>query len=246
MKWFVWAPENTVAGMPKGYGQYCPLAKAIDIVGERWTPLVLRELLMGGRRFNEIRRGVPLMSPALLTKRLKDLERGGVISRVPVPGKRTHEYQLTPAGEALRPIIVGLAVWGLQWVEARLGDEDLDASVLMWEVRGQIDTAALPEGRTVIQFSFPDAPRMASLWWLVIEDGETDLCQSDPGHEVDLYLETSLRTMTEVWLGHILFEKAIRDGAIELFGNRVLERSIGSWLRLSKVYEAAQAGDGSS
>ncbi|MEE9533076.1 MAG: helix-turn-helix domain-containing protein [Acidimicrobiia bacterium] len=226
--------------MKKGYGQYCPLAKAIDIIGERWTPLVLRELLMGGRRFNEIRRGVPLMSPALLTKRLKDLERSGVIDRVRVEGSRTHEYRLTPAGEELRPIVAGLAVWGLKWVEDRLGKEDLDAGVLMWDIRGRIDPAALPEGRTVIQFEFSDAPKTMRLWWLVIENGETDLCLSDPGYEVDLYLATDLRSMAEVWLGRVPLRHALRDGTIELIGSRTLERSIASWLQLSKVYEVAE------
>lgn len=225
--------------MKKGYGQYCPLAKAIDIIGERWTPLVLRELLMGGRRFNEIRRGVPLMSPALLTKRLKDLERGGVIDRVLIKRSRVHEYRLTTAGEELRPIIVALAVWGLKWVEDRLGNEDLDASVLMWDIRGRIDTATLPGGRTVIQFEFSDAPNTMRLWWLVIEDGETDLCQSDPGHEVDLYLSTDLRSIIEVWLGRVPLKRALRDGTIELIGNRALERSIDTWFPLSKVYEVA-------
>ena len=226
--------------MKKGYGQYCPLAKAIDIIGERWTPLVLRALLSGGRRFNEIRRGVPLMSSALLTKRLKDLERAGVIDRVQVEGTRTHEYRLTPAGEELRPIIASLAVWGLKWVQDRLGKEDLDAGVLMWEIRGRIDTSALPEGRTVIQFELSGAPKTLRLWWLVTENDETDLCQSDPGYEVDLYLSTDLRTMTEVWLGRIPLQRALRDGTIELLGDRTLERSIASWLRLSKVFEVAQ------
>jgi len=226
--------------MKKGYGQYCPLAKAIDIIGERWTPLVLRELLMGARRFNEIRRGVPLMSPALLTKRLRDLERGGVVDRVPVEGTRLHEYRLTPAGEELRPVIAGLAVWGLKWVEDRLGKEDLDAGVLMWDVRRRIDAAALPEGRTVIQFEFPDAPKAMRLWWLLIENGETDLCSSEPGYDVDLYLSTSLLIMSEVWLGRVSLKRALRDGAIELIGDRALERSIAAWLPLSFVHEASR------
>ena len=216
------------------------MAKAIDIIGERWTPLVLRELLAGGRRFNEIRRGVPLMSPALLTKRLKDLERCGVIDRVPVEGTRAHEYRLTAAGEELRPIIAALAVWGLKWVEDRLGKEDLDAGVLMWEIRGRIDMAALPAARTVLRFEFSDAPRTSRLWWLVVEGGDTDLCQSDPGYDVDLYLSTDLRTMTEVWLGRIPLRAALRDGGIEVLGERSLERSLASWLRLSKVFEVSR------
>lgn len=216
------------------------MAKAVEIIGERWTPLVLRELLMGARRFNEIRRGVPLMSTALLAKRLKDLEQGGVIIRKPVEGKRIHEYQLTAAGEELRPIILGLAVWGHKWVEERLGKEELDAGVLMWEIRRRLDTKALPDGRTVIQVEFPDAPKIMRLWWLVVEDGETDLCQSDPGHDVDLYLTADLLTMTEVWLGRLPLTQALDDEAIELIGTPALERSIGAWLRLSEIYEATR------
>lgn len=232
---------RTIVAMTKSYGQYCPLAKAIDVIGERWTPLVLRELLSGARRFSEIQRGVPLMSPALLTKRLKDLEAGGVIERVPVEGTRTHEYRLTPAGEELRPIIVGLAVWGLKWVEDRLGKDDLDAGVLMWDIRGRIDPSGLPPvkpgGQTVIQFDYPDAPRTLRLWWLVIKDGETDLCTSDPGHAVDLYVTADLLSMVEVWLGREPLNKAVGDGRIELIGSRELEQSIALWMPLSQVYE---------
>ena len=140
----------------------------------------------------------------------------------------------------MRTIIVSFAVWGHKWVEQRLGKEDLDAGVLMRGIRRRIDTAALPKGRTVIQFEFRDAPKITSLWWLVIEDGETDLCQSDPGHDVDLYLTTDLRGMTEVWRGRVPLKRALRDVAIELIGARALERSIGSWLRLSEIYEVAE------
>ena len=218
------------------------MAKAVDIIGERWTPLVLRELLQGSSRFNEIKRGVPLMSTALLSKRLKDLARAGVVDRVPVAGSRLHEYRLTPAGEELRPIIVALAVWGHKWVEDRLGRDDLDAGVLMWDIRRRIDTAALPAGRTVVRFEFPDAPKTMRLWWLVMEAGEVDLCQSDPGHEEDLFIRVDLHTMTEVWLGQLPFKTALRDGRIEAIGDRQLERTLTSWLRLSVFQEVAAAG----
>jgi DNA-binding HxlR family transcriptional regulator len=224
--------------MKKGYGQYCPMAKAVEIVGERWTPLVLRELLDGGRRFSEIRRGVPLMSPALLTKRLKDLESRGVIHRSVIPGTKTQLYCLSPAGEELRPILVGLAMWGQKWVEDRLGTDDLDAGVLMWEMHGRLNVSALPStNRTVICFEYDDAPAAAKRWWMVIEDGDVDLCQSDPGHDVDLYISSSLLTMTEVWIGRASFSKALREDDIEVIGDRTLEKSIRNWLRLSKLAE---------
>lgn len=230
--------SDILSRMKKGYGQYCPMARAVEIVGERWTPLVLRELLDGGRRFSEIRRGVPLMSPSLLTKRLKDLEKRGVIQRSAIPGSKSRLYSLAPAGEELRPILVGLAVWGQKWIEDRLGTDDLDAGVLMWEMRGRLDTSALPSNdRTVIHFEYDDAPSGAKFWWFVIKDGDVDLCQSEPGHEVDLYVSSSLLTMTEVWLGRIPFAKALREGSIEVIGDRALEKSIREWLRLSKLSE---------
>ena len=227
--------------MGKGYGQYCPMAKAVEIVGERWSLLVLREILVGGRRFNDIQRGVPLMSSALLAKRLKDLEHGGVVERIKPPGSKFHEYQLTVAGEELRPIIVGLGLWGQTWLEEHLHQSDLDAGVQMWDVRRRIDTGALPAGRTVMQFEFPDAPRAVRLWWIVIDHGEADLCYSDPGYEVDLYFSTDLMTMAKIWLGRLEIKKALRDDKLELIGDEQLAGSISSWLKLSLLAEVGKS-----
>lgn len=226
--------------MRRGYGQYCPVAKAVEIIGERWTLLVLREIMMGSRRFNDILRGVPLMSTALLAKRLKDLEHAGVIKRVVVPGSKYNEYRLTAAGGELQPVIAGLGLWGQNWLEDHLHQQDLDAGVQMWDVRRRIDVGALPKGRTVMQFNFPDAPKARQLWWIVIDNAEVDLCYSDPGHEVDLYFSTDLMTMAKIWLGRLAIKKALRDKSLELIGDRKLASSISSWLKLSLLAESAE------
>lgn len=222
-----------------GYGQFCPVAKASEILTTRWTPLVLRELISGATRFNEIHRGVPLMSRALLSQRLKELEAAGVIDRTETVGVRGGEYRLAEAGEQLKPIIVALGLWGLRWVESALESNDWDAGVLMWDMRRRIDTDALPEGRQVISFEYPDAPGELRVWWLVIEDGEVDLCQSDPGYDVDLYVTTDVPTMARVWAGKDNLKRALDCEAIELHGDKALAGSIASWLKLAVIAEAA-------
>jgi len=226
-------------GKDGGYGSFCPVAKASEIVTTRWTPLILRELISGASRFNEIHRGVPLMSRALLSRRLKDLVAVGVIKRAETPGVRGSEYRLTEAGEQLRPIVVALGLWGLRWVESALDSHDWDAGVLMWDMRRRIETSALPDGRTVINFEFSDAPAEMRAWWLVVENGEVDLCQSDPGYEVDLYVTSNVPTMARVWIGKESLRRAIETEAIELHGDGQLSRSIASWLKLALVAEAA-------
>lgn len=222
-----------------GYGSFCPVAKASEILTTRWTPLILRELICGASRFNEIHRGMPLMSRALLSQRLKELVKAGVIDRRETPGGRGGEYRLTKAGEELRPIVLALGVWGLRWIESRLESQDWDAGALMWDMRRRIDISALPEGRIVLSFEFPDAPAEVRLWWLVVENGEIDLCQSDPGHDVDLYVTASVPTMARVWIGKDSLKRAIETDAIELHGDKRLSASIASWLKLAQVAESA-------
>jgi DNA-binding HxlR family transcriptional regulator len=212
----------------KGYRQFCPVAKAAEILTERWTPLIVRELLCGSRRFNDLRRGVPLMSPALLSKRLKSLESAGIIERRSPGG--SSEYQLTPAGEELRPIVETLGVWGQRWARRELTREDLDAGLLMWDVHRGLAADRLPQGRTVIHFELTDAPRAKRRWWLVANDGDVELCLSDPGHDVDLYVITDVKTMTQVWMGDIKVDRAVANELIELHGSPQLARRIGSWL----------------
>lgn len=216
----------------KGYGQFCPVAKAAEIVAERWTPLVLRELIAGSHRFNEMHRGVPLMSTALLSQRLRELVDAGVIERR--PGEvRGWEYFLTEAGEDLRPIIESLGFWGARWARGRLRQGDYDPGLLMWDIRRNIDQARLPEERTVVQFDLGGAPRAMRRWWLVFDGGDVDLCMKDPGHDVNLYLTAGVRTLADVWMGYIPMVTAMRAGQLEFLGPSRLASAFRKSLKLS-------------
>jgi DNA-binding HxlR family transcriptional regulator len=213
-----------------GYGQFCPVAKAMELLDERWTMLVVRELLQGSRHFNTLQRGLPRMSPALLSTRLRTLARAGVIERYE-DGNRV-SYTLTPAGKELRPIVEALGQWGTRWMPD-LGDEDLDPHLLMWDIHRNIDLDAVPEGRTVLRFTFKDVPGPARHWWLVITGNDVDLCDFDPGQPVAAAMETDLRTLTLVWRGDLTWQKALHSGGMRLEGSSQARRVIPRWLRLS-------------
>ncbi|MGH8072338.1 MAG: winged helix-turn-helix transcriptional regulator [Candidatus Entotheonellia bacterium] len=217
----------------KGYGQYCPVAKAAEILAERWTPLVVRELLHGSHHFNDLRRGVPLVSASLLSQRLKELEWAGVVVRRQEPEGRSYTYHLTPAGEALRPIIEALGIWGQRFVHSNFEPQDLDPRLLMWDMRRSIRADLLPPRRVLIRFEFPDQPANKRCWWLLKERDDLDLCLQDPGFDVDLTVSVDLRTMTRVWLGDLAIADALRTGALTLKGSAVLRLSFPDWIGLS-------------
>ena len=199
------------------YGQFCTVARGAEVLGEVWTPLVIRELLCGSRRFNDLRRGVPRMSATLLTQRLRKLEEMGVIERRPAKGGA--EYHLTAAGEELRPIVVGIGHWGARWIGSRLKRAQLDAGFLMWDIRRFAHMDRFPaRKRTVIHFRFTDAPRGERLWWLVVADRVADLCRDDPGHELTVIVESTVRALTEVWTGDSEPETEIRAGTLRVQG----------------------------
>jgi DNA-binding HxlR family transcriptional regulator len=217
------------------YKQFCPVAMASEIVCTRWTLVLMRELVAGSTRFNDLRRGVPRMSPALLSKRLKDLEEAGVVLRVAVrdePG--VFEYHLTHAGHDLKAVVEAVGNWGQRWVETSLSLKNLDPSLLMWDMRRNIDPTPIPKRRCVVQFLYPELASIRRDWWLIVEpDKEVDLCSVDPGFEVDLYVSTDLRTMTSVWMGWMPVRDAISAGKITLTGNRQLAEDVQIWLKLS-------------
>jgi DNA-binding HxlR family transcriptional regulator len=219
---------------PGGYKQFCPIAMAAEIVCSRWTPLVLREMLCGSTRFNDIRRGVPRMSPTLLSKRLKELAGAGVIAIRPARHAGAVEYTLTKAGEELRDTIMSLGVWGQRWIESSLSLKNLDPSLLMWDMRRNLAPSGLPgHKRCTIKFEYPDVSAGRRSWWLVIDRGEVDLCAVDPGFDVDLYVVSKLRSMTAVWIGHATLRAEVSAGNIELTGNKTVARSMHDWLGLS-------------
>jgi len=217
----------------QGYGQFCPVAKATELLGERWTPLIIRELLCDPQSFNTLRKGVPLMSPSLLSSRLKSLEAAGVISR-----RKTGRgviYALTDAGEELRPIIEQLGVWGQRWARSDLSRKDLDPSLLMWDMHRNVDTSYFGTDRTVLRFEYVDYPSKMRLWWLVITDGNVDICLKDPGYDVDLYVQCSLKTMTQIWIGDSTVNKAKRAKLLKVTGDAELNKSMSKWIGCSSL-----------
>jgi DNA-binding HxlR family transcriptional regulator len=215
------------------YGQFCPLAKAAEIIGERWTLLVLRELHCGGHRYGEIRRGIPLISPALLSQRLNALVDAGVVDRRHAERGRHWEYHLTQAGRELGPLLELAGSWGHRWVRSRLEADELDAGVLMWDMRRRIRPEYLPKTRAVIYFNYPDAARGMREWWIIADNGDVDLCLQDPGYEPDLRVIADLRTMTAVWLGEEPLFTAVKRDAIKLYGSTQFSRNMRAWLGLA-------------
>lgn len=217
---------------PRSYGQFCPVAMASEVLCSRWTVLVLREMLCGTTRFNDLRRGVPRMSPSLLSKRLKELERAGVV-RPAATVSGGVEYRLTEAGEDLRPIVLGLGNWGQRWVESQLSLKNLDPSLLMWDMRRNLDPRPMPPGRATIQFQYPELSPARRNWWLIVEGGEVDLCLHDPGFDPDLMVRGSLRTMTAVWMGLAKVRDEVAAGRLQLDGDPRLAATFQRWLGLS-------------
>ncbi|HEX6195535.1 MAG TPA: helix-turn-helix domain-containing protein [Jiangellaceae bacterium] len=212
------------------YGQFCPVAKALELLDERWTVLVIRELLSGSSHFNELRRGVPRMSPALLAKRLQRLMRAGVVERY-ADGNRV-VYRLTPAGEELRPVVDAMGTWGVRWIP-ELGDEDLDPHLLMWDIHRNIDLEALPPGRSTLHFRFRGAPEHARQWWLVMSAAGVDVCDVDPGFPIVATVDAELRCLTRVWRGDIGWREAVFSGDLTVIGSTQIRRAIPRWLKLS-------------
>jgi len=217
------------------YKQFCPVAMAAEILCTRWTVVVLRELVAGSSRFNELRRGVPRMSPALLSKRLRELEAAGVVVRERLPGTPDIEaYRLTQAGRDLQPVIEAIGMWGQKWVEAEPSLENLDPELLMWDMRRNLDTDPVPKRRTVIEFIYPELPPAQRKWWLIVEPDRTvDLCHIDPGFDVDLFINVDLRTMTEIWMGLRTLASAVDAGALSMTGHSDLANTMHGWLGLS-------------
>ncbi|MGH3762124.1 winged helix-turn-helix transcriptional regulator [Actinophytocola sp.] len=213
------------------YAQYCPVVRAVEVLGDRWTLLIVRDMLVGATRFNELSRGLPGLSRALLSRRLRQLRNAGLVVRT------DDGYALTRAGEDLRPLVFGLAEWGARYAFGDPRPEELDPEVLMWWMHGRIDTSDI-DRRVVIQVEVVDRSRK---YWLVLEPGDASVCYTDPGFDIDAVLAADLPTLYRMWLGEIELLDAVRAGSIGLTGARWIVRGLPSWLRLSPIAENVRA-----
>jgi DNA-binding HxlR family transcriptional regulator len=218
-------------GDVRGYGQYCPITRAVEVLGERWTLLIVRDLLCGATRFNELARGNPRLSRTLLSKRLRQLETAGIIDHV------GDEYLLTEAGEDLRPLVMGLGEWGAKWQFDDPRQSELDAELLMWWVHTRLDFSVLPDRRFVIEFRFVDDPRR---FWIMRDSEGPSICLHDPGFGVDATVASDLSTMHQVWLGKLPLKPAIRSGRVELSGMPAVVRRLPAMMQLSLIAHACR------
>lgn len=226
------------------YPRFCPVAMAADLLEPRWTLLVLCELWAGSTRFNEIQRGVPGMSPGLLSKRLRDMTTKGLVEHRLHPSGSHAEYVPTPLAETLEPIVRQLGEWAHRNVDSEVSLQSLDARTLMWNIRRKINRSALPIHKCVIQFTLKSPPEAAAQYWLVIKPGlETDLCYADPGFNVDLFVISDLRALTSAWMGHSTFGSEMAAGRITLVGHASMARDLTKWLVTSSFSKRGQAAD---
>jgi len=222
------------------YNQFCPIAKAAEILGERWNMLILREVLMGGRRFNELQRGLGDISPALLTKRLKQLEAQNMIIRRRIQGQKGHEYFPTEACEALLPVLLSVGEWGVIWAKSTILDRDFDVEFLMLYLERSIDRGKIKGIQTVVKFRFSDLTEQQD-WWLVINPERAEVCLKDPGKDIDVYFNCAVSTLSEIWMGERTYRDAIKTGDLQMEGDPSLTRNVNAWLRPSVFSENPQA-----
>lgn len=211
------------------YGQFCPIAKASEIIGEKWTVLIIRELLMGATRFNELQRGLSLISPTLLSKRLDSLIGHGLVMKKKIPGQKGYEYFATESCKELLPVIHSLGEWGMRWARSNLSEDDYDVELLMLYLKRSVRPDKLPGNESVMRFKFTDIKEYPD-WWMLVEGDEIDVCTKDPGRDVDVYFTSTIRTLIDIWMGANSYKKAIRSGELKLVGDKALTNNVSSWL----------------
>lgn len=229
------APATVAAGVTgmtdgSGYGQYCPITRAVEVLGERWTMLIVRDLLCGSTRFNELARGNPRLSRTLLSKRLRRLEQAGIVDHL------DDQYLLTEAGEALRPIVMGLGEWGARYQFGDPRESELDPDLLMWWVHSRLDFSAFPDRRLVFEFRFRG---IRDRFWIMRDMQGPSVCLHDPGFGIDATVESELATMYEVWLGRRDLTEAMRSGEIEIQGPPAIARRVPQAMLLSPIADAS-------
>ena len=224
------------------YGQFCPIAKASEIIGEKWTLLVVRELLMGGSRFSELQRGLSLISPTMLSKRLGTLEQHGLVMKKKIPNQKGYEYFPTKSCSELLPIIKSLGDWGMRWARSNLTEKDYDVELLMLYLKRSINPENLIGNETVIRFKFTDIKDYPN-WWMLVKGNEVDLCVNDPGKEVDVYFTTTVKTMAGIWMGDTSYKKAIANDELKLVGPKALTKDISNWMQSSVFTDISPASE---
>lgn len=224
------------------YGQFCPIAKASEVIGEKWTVLIIREILMGGRRFSELQRGLGTISPTLLTRRLADLESNGLIYRKTASGARSHEYFPTESCKELLPVLLSLGNWGMKWARENLRTEDYDVDLLIIYLQRSVQPDKLPSAETIIKFQFTDMPEKGH-WWLISDGTDIEACDKDPGKDVDVYFTTTVKTMTDIWMGNRSYRSARKADEISVTGNSYLADHLTSWMQSSPFETLPPAAD---
>ncbi|MDH5546431.1 MAG: helix-turn-helix transcriptional regulator [Gammaproteobacteria bacterium] len=214
------------------YGQFCPIAKASEIIGEKWTILIIRELLMGATRFNVFQRGLGQISPTLLSKRLQFLVDQGLAVKKKIPGQQGYEYFPTASCKELLPVIKALGDWGMCWARSYITKDDYDVELLMLYLQRSIQPERLPGNETVIRFKFTDLKDLSD-WWLIAHEDAVDVCVKDPGKESEIYFTCTVKTMIDIWMGDLPYRKAISNGDLKIVGPKALTKNIFSWMNPS-------------
>jgi DNA-binding HxlR family transcriptional regulator len=209
------------------YGSFCPVAVASDVLADRWTPLIVRELVLGNTRFNDIARGLPGISRSLLVQRLKHLERKGVVETWPLATGRGSEYRLTPAGKDLEPVLIALGRWAVNWLYSDLDSSDIDPVTLTWWLHRRVDTPRLPDSRVVVQFDHTEPERMTL--WMVLDRGEPSVCMQHPGFETDVHVVCKTHDLARVFSGEETWPDAVRREWIRVTGPKGLVNALPRW-----------------
>lgn len=226
----------------RSYGQFCPVAKAAELFCERWNALIIRDLAAGPRGFSQLRKGVPLMSPSLLSSRLKWLITEGVIAQ----SRRGGPYELTEAGREFIPLVMALGVWGQRWTRRELAEHEIDLGLLVWSLESSSDPTAFGERRCLIRLDLTDQPAERRLWWFLNRNRRTELCLEDPGGEVNLYLATTLPDAIHLVRGDVTLARALDSGRLEALGDGWARRELAGWLNLGPITRVASARHGLS
>lgn len=222
------------------YGQYCPVAKALEILGDRWTLLMVRDLLTGTRHFNDLERGLPGISRALLAERLRRLQRMGLVEKVRRPNdRRCTAYYLTDAGEELKMVIDSLLEWGARWAFEEPDEDELDPLLLMWWIRNNVRVKQLPSQRVVVRFDFTGAKEES--FWLVLTMEDVSICLTDPGFELNVLVTADLAAFFQIWLGRLSLSDARKSGQVTIDAIPALVKAFPTWFAYSAAAPTVRA-----